>query len=130
MSLDDTTVRFNVLGTEKTLPRSDVGRLIWLSREGDTSEAEALAAVMGGPDKGGLPLRATLTSGRRLTMNATRLVGDRLEGTNGVLGPVGVELAQCGQLELRPSATDTKPADLPYGQWKLKPAAVPRALLK
>lgn len=128
VSLDDTTVRFNVLGTEKTLPRSEVGRLIWLSREGDTSEAEALAAVMGGVGKGGLPLRATLTSGRRLTMNATRVVGDRLEGTNGVLGSVGVELAQCGHLELRPSATDTKTTDLPYGQWKLKPAPVPRAL--
>lgn len=128
VSLDDTTVRFNVLGTEKILSRSEVGRLIWLSVEGDTSEAEALAAVVGGLGKGGLPVRATMTSGRRLTMNATRVGGDRLEGTNGVLGPVAVDLAQCNVVELRPAATDTKAADLPYSQWKLKPAPVPRAL--
>jgi hypothetical protein len=127
LSLDDTVLRMDVLGVTKELPRSEVSRLIWLSREGDGSEAEALAAVVRGPE-GGLPLRATMTDGRRLTMKAERVVGDRLEGTSGVFGALGIDLNRCERLELHPSSSDVAAASLPYGQWKLRPAPVPRAL--
>ncbi|MFN7813111.1 MAG: hypothetical protein ACK5SI_10680, partial [Planctomycetia bacterium] len=64
---------------------------------------------------------------RRLTFAADRIADDRLVGRNGVLGEVAVNLADCVSLELGPAATQL-PASLPYAQWRLKPAPVPRAL--
>lgn len=127
VSFDDKALRLDVLGVTKELPRSEVSRLIWLSREGDGSEAEALAAVLRGQEGGGLPVRATMTDGRRLTMRAEQVVADRLEGASGVFGTVGIDLNRCERLELHPAATDAA-TNLPYSQWKLKPAPPPRAL--
>lgn len=129
VSLDGTVVRMNVLGTEKQFARGDVARLIWLSIEGDGAEQEALAAITGHAPPGGLPVRATTSDGRRLTMAAERVAGDRLVGSSGIFGTVGVDLRRCDRLELFPSAAAT-PGELPYSQWKLKPAAVPRLLQK
>lgn len=128
LSLDGSSVVIEVVGVPKQLPRSKVARLIWLSVEGDGSDAAALAAMAAGDASDGLPLRATLKDGRRLTMRATGLEGMQLVGQSGVLGSVGVDLAECGRLDLWP-ATDAIPAkDLPFGQWKLRPAVLPRAL--
>ena len=129
VSLDGTVVRMNVLGTEKQFPRADVARLIWLSIDGDGAEQEALAAITGNVPPGGIPVRATTSDGRRLTMAAERVAGDRLVGSSGIFGTVGVDLRRCDRLELFPSAAAT-PGELPYSQWKLKPAAVPRLLQK
>lgn len=128
VSLEDQVLRMNVLGVVKDFPRPEVTRLIWLSVEGDASEAEALAAVVGGQGAGGVPVRATMLDGRRLTMTAGRLDGGRLVGENGVLGPTGFDLAACDNLVLGLKESATPPAELPYGKWKLKPAALPRAL--
>jgi hypothetical protein len=128
VSLDDRVMRMNVLGVVKEFPRSDVARLIWLSIEGDDSEREALAAVAGGQGRGGVPVRATMIDGRRLTLTAERVDGGRLVGESGVLGTTGVDLAVCDNLVLGLTASSTPPSELPYGKWKLKPATVPRAL--
>lgn len=129
VSLDERVLRMNVLGVDKEFPRADVARLIWLSVEGDASEAEALAAVTGGGQgRGGVPARATLTDGRRLTLLAQRIDGGRLVGESGVLGTIGVNLAVCDNLVLGPTSAEASPGELPYGKWKLKPAPVPRAL--
>jgi hypothetical protein len=129
VSLDERVLRMNVLGVDKEFPRADVARLIWLSVEGDTSERDALAAVTGGgQDRAGVPVRATMTDGRRLTLTAERVDGGRLVGESGVLGTIGVDLAVCDNLVLGPTPAEASPVDLPYGKWKLKPAAVPRVL--
>jgi hypothetical protein len=128
VSLEDQVLRMNVLGVVKEFPRPEVTRLIWLSVEGDASESEALAAVAGGQGPAGVPVRATMLDGRRLTMTAERVDGGRLVGESGVLGTTGVDLATCDNLVLGLTASSTPPSELPYGKWKLKPATVPRAL--
>lgn len=128
VSLDDRVVRMNVLGVVKEFPRSDVARLIWLSIEGDDSEREALAAVAGGQGQRGVPVRATMIDGRRITLTADRVDGGRLVGQSGVLGTIGVDLGGCDNLVLGLTASSTPPTELPYGKWKLKPAPVPRVL--
>jgi hypothetical protein len=130
VSLDDQVVRMDVLGVVKSLPRAEVARVIWLSVEGDEAEAQAVAVVMGGPDRGGVPTRATMNDGRRLSLAAERVDGAQLLGKNGVIGTVSVNLALCKHLDLGPRATEALPGELPYSQWKLKPARGPRALEK
>lgn len=130
VSLDDRSVRIDLLGKVKELPRADVTRIIWLSVEGDEAEAEAIAAVMSPPGRAGLPARATMTDGRRLSFRAERVAGDRVVGTNGPLGTVGVGLAACAELDLGRAASTTVPGEVPYAQWKLRPAAEPRAARK
>jgi hypothetical protein len=130
LSLNDKELRVDVLGVVKSLPRAEVTRIIWLSVEGDETEAQAVAAVMGGADRGGVPTRAAMTDRRRLSLTAERVDGDRLVGRSGVIGVVGVDLARCDHLDLGRGATAALPGDLPYSQWKLKPAPGPRALQK
>lgn len=128
VSLDDLSVVITVAGVPKQLPRSSVARLIWLSIEGDGSDAAALEAMAAGEAGEGMPLRAMLKDGRRLTMRATGLEGSQLVGQSGVLGRVGVDLAECGRIDLRPAGDAIPAKDLPFGQWKLRPAVLPRAL--
>jgi hypothetical protein len=128
VSLDDRSVRIDLLGKVKELPRADVSRIIWLSVEGDATEAEAIAAIMNAPGRGGLPARATMTDGRRLSFVGERVAGDRVVGTSGPLGTVGVDLAACAELDLGRAASTPPPGKLPYAQWRLRPAAEPRAL--
>ena len=130
VSLDDKLLKMDVLGVVKSLPRADVTRLIWLSVEGDETDARAVAAVLGGPDKEGVPTRATMTDGRRLSLAGERVADDRLLGSSGVLGTVGVDLGRCDHLVLGRAATQALPGDLPYAKWKLKPAPGPRILQK
>ena len=128
VSLDDLSVVITVAGVPKQLPRSSVARLIWLSIEGDGSGTAALEAMAAGEAGEGMPLRAMLKDGRRLTMRATGLEGSQLVGQSGVLGRVGVDLAECGRIDLRPAGAAISAKDLPFGQWKLRPAVLPRAL--
>lgn len=131
-ALDDKVVRFQVAGAAeaKALRRADVTRLVWLSVEGDGSDAAAVAAIAAGLEPEDVPVRALLSGPegvRRETCTAERIDGDRLIGRNGVLGEVAVDLASCVSLEVGPAAVAI-PDGLPYAQWQLKPAAVPRAL--
>lgn len=131
-ALDDKVVRFQVAGAAeaKELRRADVTRVIWLSVEGDGSDAAAVAAIAAGLKPEDVPVRALLSGpegARRVTCTADRIEGDRLFGRNGVLGEVAVDLASCVSLEVGPAAVAI-PDGLPYAQWRLKPAAAPRAL--
>lgn len=129
VALDEQGLRFDVLGTVKTFPRSDVARLIWLTVEGDDALTRAAAAVVEGGDAGGLPARARMTDGRWLSLSATGVAADRLLGTSAIFGPTGVPLGRCARLDLglaRPAADEP----LPYSQWQLKPAPPPKALPK
>ena len=128
--LDDAVVRFEVADAVKELRRADVTRVIWLTVPGDGADAAAIAAIAAGRKPDDVPVRALLQAAdgpRRLTFAADRIADDRLVGRNGVLGEVAVNLADCVSLELGPAATQL-PASLPYAQWRLKPAPVPRAL--
>ena len=44
-----------------------------------------------------------------------------------MLGDVTIDLTKCVSLEVGPAATGM-PTSLPYAQWRLKPAALPKAL--
>ena len=127
IALDEKLVRFDVLGVAKEIPRSEAARLIWLSIVGDDSLTRAAAAVMGTEEPGGVPVRATLTDGRRLSFFATRVDGDELVGRNGVFGTASVDLASCDHLDLGSAAAEAPSGTIPYSQWQLKPAALPRA---
>lgn len=132
VSLDDTLIRIEVAGATaaKELRRADVTRVIWLSVEGDGSEAVALAAIAAGPKPEDVPMRALVTGPegvRRVTCMADRIAGDALTGRNGILGEIAVDLAGCLNIDVGP-AVSALPDRLPYGQWRLKPATVPRAL--
>lgn len=132
MVLDDKVVRFQVAGAAKAkeLRRADVTRVIWLSVEGDGSDEAAIAAIAACLKPEDVPVRALLSGPegpRRVTCTAERIDGDRLIGRNGVVGEVAVDLAACVSLEVGPAAV-VVPDGVPYAQWRLKPAAVPRAL--
>lgn len=128
VSLDEKTVRFDVLGTVKELPRSQAARLIWLSVVGDDSEQRSAAVSMGAGEAGGVRARGTATDGRRLSIAATSIDGDRLVGRNGVFGAASIDLSRCDHLDLGPAAVEAPPGAIPYSQWQLQPAAPPRAL--
>lgn len=130
LSLDDKTVRFDVAGAIKELRRADVTRLIWLAVAGDAADAAAVAAIAADRKPEDVIVRATMRGAegqRRLTCLADRVTGDKLSGRSGVLGEVTVDLAQCTSLDLGPAAT-TVASSIPYSQWRLKPAPVPKAL--
>jgi hypothetical protein len=129
VSLDEKTVRFDVLRTVKELPRTQVARLIWLSVVGDGSQERAAEALGKAVEAGSLPVRATTTDGRWISFAATRLDGDLLVGRNGVLGTTAVDLARCDHLDLGRAVAEDPRGAVPYSQWQLKPAAVPRALI-
>lgn len=130
--LDDNVARIEVgaAADAKELRRADVARVIWLSVEGDGSDAAAIAAITAGLKPDGVQVRALLSGpegSRWVTCTAERIDGDKLIGWNGVLGKVAVDLGSCTSLDVGPAAV-ALPDGVPYAQWRLKPAAVPRAL--
>jgi len=128
LSVDASTVRIEVLGRLKEFPRSEVARLIWLSIEGDDSDARAAQAILQAADTRGVPLRAMMLDGRWVSFVAERFDGKRLVGRNGALGATSVDLDLLDRLDLGRAALEPPQGTVPYSQWKLKPAAVPRAL--
>ena len=130
LALDHTTVRFEVAGSIKELRRADVTRLIWLAVAGDAADAAAVAAIAADRKPADVIVRATMRGPeglRRLTCLADRVSGNTLGGRSGVLGDVTVDLTHCTALDIGPAATAVV-SGIPYAQWRLKPAPVPRAL--
>ena len=130
LALDDTTVRFEVAGSIKELRRADVTRLIWLAVAGDAADAAAVAAIAADRKPADVIVRATMRGQeglRRLTCLADRVSGNTLGGRSGVLGDVTVDLTHCTALDIGSAATAVV-SGIPYAQWRLKPAPVPRAL--
>jgi hypothetical protein len=107
-----------------------VTRLIWLAVAGDAADAAAVAAIAADRKPADVIVRATMRGPeglRRLTCLADRVSGNTLGGRSGVLGDVTVDLTHCTALDIGPAATAVV-SGIPYAQWRLKPAPVPRAL--
>lgn len=122
VALDAEAVRFEVLDVTKTLPRAHVARLIWL-------HPDAPGAVPPGPAaaaQGGLVVQGVAADGRRVTLVAEEVTGDRLRGRSEAFGESGVDLALIDRL-LVGAAIGRDLDDLPFSQWVLRPAPEPRA---
>jgi hypothetical protein len=118
VGIDATTVRFDVLGDVKNLPRRDVARIIRLAPADAAvpSLADDLAA------RGGLPLVVVGGDGRRLAVAATGLTGGEVVGTSPTLGPTSVSLAAAATVLVGEAIDEVSAAELPYAQWVLAPA--------
>jgi hypothetical protein len=124
LAIDENVVRFEVLGVKKQFARDTVTRLIWLApvaAEADAGAAPPLAAD-------GLPVQAVNNDGGRMTLRAQRVLGNRLFGSHGVLGTAGIDLSLCDRLSIGEASDATERGALPYSQWRLTPAKVPRSL--
>lgn len=127
--LDDKTLVLEVRGEVKKLPRGAVARIIWLHPEED--EPQDREPDAGGEDEepaatAGLLVQG-VARGRRVTLVAEHVEGSTLRGTSPAFGPGQIDLDQIDWL-LIGGAIAGEAEDLPYGQWKLRPAPEPRAL--
>lgn len=126
-SLDAETLTVDVRGEVKKLPRSVVARIIWLhppqdgGGEGDDE--------VGGPSPGGLIVQGVVErmAQRRVTLIAERVEASTIHGTSPALGHGNIDLTTVDRL-LIGRAIEKESAELPYRQWRLKPAAEPRSL--
>ncbi len=124
--LDDTTVRLVVLDETKTLPRSEVARVIWLHPEELEVEADTEPPARPAAEKG-LLVQGVTADGGRVTLIAERVAGEAIHGESPAIGETAIDLRTIDRL-LIGSAIDAETKDMPFRQWKLKPAAEPRAL--
>jgi small nuclear ribonucleoprotein (snRNP)-like protein len=122
-SLDDTTLVLDVRGEMKRLPRNAVARVIWLHPEEDSADAPPRAAA---PIPVGLLVQG-VAEGRRVTLVAEGLAEGAIRGTSPALGPGRIDLKGVDRLLLG-RAIDGEADQLPYRQWKLRPAPEPKAL--
>lgn len=122
-SLDAETLAIDVRGAVKRLPRSSVARIIWLHPEGDDEPGAADPAAA---RPAGLLVQGVAGAGR-VTLVAESCVDGVIRGTSPALGPGRIDLATVDRL-LVGGAIATEADELPYRQWRLRPAAEPRAL--
>jgi hypothetical protein len=122
-SLDATTLVLDVRGEIKRLPRDTVARVIWLHPEEPAADA---AAAEPRPAVGGLLVQG-VAEGRRVTLVAEGLTDGAIRGTSPALGPGRIELKGVDRL-LVGRAIDGEADQLPYRQWRLRPAPEPKAL--
>jgi hypothetical protein len=124
LALDEETVRFQIQAEEKQFPRDQVAKIIWLGVAGEPqSEARDAVAKLAGT-----PLQLVGTDGRRLTLAAVGVDGERVVGRSPALGDVRPPLARCAEILVGDGIRKFGPAKLPYEKWVLKPAPRPRAL--
>ena len=122
-SLDDTTLVLDVRGEIKRLPRSEVARVIWLHPEEESADVPEADAP---PAPAGLLVQG-VAEGRRVTLVAEGLADGAIRGTSPALGPGRIDLKGIDRL-LIGRAIDGEADQLPYRQWKLRPAPEPKAL--
>jgi hypothetical protein len=122
-SLDDTTLVLDVRGELKRLPRTAVARVIWLHPEEDSADAPPRDAP---PIPAGFLVQG-VAEGRRVTLVAEGLAEGAIRGTSLALGPGRIDLKGVDRLLLG-RAIDGEADQLPYRQWKLRPAPEPKAL--
>jgi hypothetical protein len=122
-SLDDATLVLDVRGEVKRLPRNAVARVIWLHPEEESSDAPPRDAP---PIPAGLLVQG-VAEGRRVTLVAEGLAEGAIRGTSLALGPGRIDLKGVDRLLLG-RAIDGEADQLPYRQWKLRPAPEPKAL--
>jgi hypothetical protein len=122
-SLDDTTLVLDVRGEIKRLPRSEVARVIWLHPEEESADVPKADAP---PAPAGLLFQG-VAEGRRVTLVADGLADGAIRGTSPALGPGRIDLKGIDRL-LIGRAIDGEADQLPYRQWKFRPAPEPKAL--
>lgn len=125
--VDDASVSFDVRDVVKQLPRSQVARLIWLHPE--TPPPEGGPAAGPEPEPEGLVVQGVAADGRRVTLVAGGVEGNLLRGHSRAFGTSVVDLARIDRLLLG-GAIGRDSRELPFAQWRLKPAAEPKALAK
>jgi len=126
VSLDEAEVVFDVLGQKKRLPRMQVVRLIWLhpqSPAGQAAEADAAAGVA----SDGLVVQGVAQQGERTTLVAERVAEGVIMGRSLAFGPSRIDTKRIERLLIGGAITADQ-EDLSWAKWKLKPAALPRAL--
>jgi hypothetical protein len=123
IAADDTTVRIELPGKEQVFPRDAVARAIWLHPEELGPQPAAPAAE---PPQG-LAVTGIWPGGRRVALMAETVDGQTIQGTHAGFGKVRIETDRVERLLF--GTTAEKGADQrPYSQWKVRPAAEPRAL--
>jgi hypothetical protein len=123
VGMDADTVRFDVGGEVKSLPRRDVARII---RPADPDEvAPRLRTLLA--DCGGLPLVVVGGDGRMQAVAATGLEADAVVGDSPACGPLAVPLSGAARVLFGAAIDDVSVAELPYAQWVLRPAAAAKA---
>lgn len=121
--LDADTIRFDVAGDSKPLPRRDVARIISLAPAGESPAClpDALDEL------GGLPIVVVGGDGRRQAVAAHGIHAGAVVGVNPVLGATTVPLGGAATVLIGAAIDEVPAADLPYAQWELTPAADPKA---
>lgn len=127
-SLDGETLEIDVRGVVKKLPRTTVARVIWLHPEDAAAEQpdeEAKAAEA----PAGLLVQGVLNdvARGRMTLVAERVDGASLCGTSPAFGQGRIDLDTVDRL-LIGKAIEGEADEMPYRQWRLKPAPEPRSL--
>ncbi|MCE9629286.1 MAG: hypothetical protein K8S94_01010 [Planctomycetia bacterium] len=125
--LDDETLTVDVRGEVKKLPRSAVARVIWLHPEqdgDDEGDEQSDAAKPAGLLVQGVVERLAR---RRVTLIADRVEESTIHGTSPALGAGKIDLTMVDRL-LIGRAIEKESAELPYRQWRMKPAPEPRSL--
>ncbi len=124
--LDAGKMRIALVDAVRELPRDAVVRVIWLHPEELAADGQPPEAAAGqkGP---GVLVQGVAADGRRVTIAAERVDGALLRGPSPAIGESSIDTATVDRL-LIGQAIDGEADDLPYRQWKLKPAPEPRAL--
>lgn len=142
-SLDAESIRIDLQGVVKAFPRAAVSRIIWLHPE-DLVTTAAGQPPADQPKPNGKPgpdhepaeradaraqflIQGVARDGRRLTLEPRSVLGNVVSGTSDAIGDCRIDLERVDRL-LFGAAIERESANLPYRQWKLRPAAEPRAL--
>jgi hypothetical protein len=131
--LDGESLVVDVRGEVKKLSRSEVARVIWLHPEDAvaangsdpaTAGARAGNGVAEGGGAAGLLVQG-VAAGRRVTLVAERVADQAIHGMSPALGAGNIDLETVDRLLLG-GAIESEADELPYRQWKLRPAPEPR----
>lgn len=125
VALDDRKITLALADAVKELPRDAVARLIWLHPEELDVPPEAAAPAAAEP--AGPAVQGVTAGGERVTLVAAGVAGTLIQGRSPAIGPAAIDTAAVDRL-LVGAAIEAEAREFPYRQWKLKPAAEPRAL--
>jgi hypothetical protein len=130
-SLDDREVRLELLGQTKRLPRDSVVRVIWLHPEdlgprGGADEAPA-AGEPEVAEPAEMVVQGVTAAGERTTIMAERVEGSVIIGRSQAFGESRLDTNRVDRLLLGSGIGDAD-GELPFAQWRLRLAPLPRAL--